>query len=134
MPPSSRWVGALAGLGCLASLTEAAVGGPLYAVMIAILALGFGHALSLTSEIAIVQNVARRRGGLHQASMIGAYRLAERGGMVLGPIIAGTLAAAFGYRGAIVGIGAIVLVSIAVYSVVMIPLGPASGVRRRRTA
>ena len=126
--------GGLAGLGCLASLTEAAVGGPFYAVMIAILALGFGHALSLTSEIAIVQNVARRRGGLHQASMIGAYRLAERGGMVLGPIVAGTLAAGFGYRGAIVGIGAIVLVSIAVYAVVMIPLRHASGVRRGRTA
>ena len=126
--------GALAGLGCLASLTEAALGGPFYAVMIAILALGFGHALSLTSEIAIVQNVARHRGGLHQASMIGAYRLAERGGMVLGPIVAGTLAAGFGYRGAIVGIGAILLVSIAVYAVVMIPLRPASGVRRRRTA
>ena len=126
--------GALAGLGCLASLTEAAVGGPFYAVMIAIIALGFGHALSLSSEIAIVQNVARRRGGLHQASMIGAYRLAERGGMVLGPIVAGTLAAGFGYRGAIVGIGVILLVSIAVYAVVTIPLRPASRVRRSRTA
>ena len=100
----------------------------------AILALGFGHALSLTSEIAIVQNVARRLGGLHQASMIGAYRLAERGGMVLGPIIAGALAAAFGYRGAIVGIGVIVLVSTALYAIAMNLALRGSGTPRRTSA
>ena len=121
--------GMLAGLGCLASLSEVAVGGPFNAVLIAILALGFGHALSLTSEIAIVQNVARRRGGLHQASMISAYRLAERAGLVLGPIVAGVLAATFGYQGAIVGIGVILLVSTTLYVIAMNPLRPASGMR-----
>ena len=121
--------GMLAGLGCLASLSEVAVGGPFNAVLIAILALGFGHALSLTSEIAIVQNVARRRGGLHQASIISAYRLAERAGLVLGPIVAGVLAATFGYQGAIVGIGVILLVSTTLYVIAMNPLRPASGMR-----
>ena len=111
--------GLVAGLGCLASLTEAAVGGPSNAVIIAILALGIGHALSLTSQIAIVQEVASFHGGLGQASVIGAYRLMERAGMVLGPVVAGALAASFGYRGAIVGIGVIVLVSIALYMLVM---------------
>ncbi|MCY4467772.1 MAG: MFS transporter, partial [Thiotrichales bacterium] len=119
--------GVLAGLGCLASLAENAIGGPFNAVLVAILALGFGHALSLTSEIALVQNVARRRGDLHQASMISAYRLAERAGMVLGPIVAGTLATRFGYQGAIVGIGVILLVSTALYVIAMNPLRPASG-------
>ena len=111
--------GLLAGLGCLASLSVSAVGGPSNAVMIAILALGFGHALSLTSQIAIVQEIASYHGGLGQASVIGAYRLVERAGMALGPIVAGALAAAFGYQGAIVGIGVIVLASIAMYMVVM---------------
>ena len=124
----------LAGLGCLATLSDSAIGGAFIAVLIAILALGFGHALSLTSEIAIVQNVARLRGGLHQPSMIGAYRLAERGGMVLGPIVAGMLAAAFGYRGAIVGIGVIVLVCAALYAVAMSLLRPESGAQRRTVA
>ena len=126
--------GVLAGLGCLASLSETAIGDGFNAVLVAILALGLGHALSLTSEVAIVQDVARRRGGLHQASMISAYRLAERGGMVLGPIVAGMLAANFGYRGAIVGIGVILLVSTAIYIVAMNPLRPASGMRRRGIA
>ena len=123
--------GLLAGLGCLASLIAPAVGGAFNAVLVTILALGFGHALSLASEFAIVQNIARRRGGLHQASMISAYRLAERGGLVLGPIVAGTLAARFGYQGAIVGIGVLLLVSIALYTIVVNPLRPESSVRRR---
>ena len=111
--------GLLAGLGCLASLVEGAVGGPSNGVMIAILALGFGHALALTSQIAIVQEVASLHQGIGQASAMGAYRLVERAGMVLGPIVAAALAASFGYRGAIVGIGIIVLVCIAAYAIVI---------------
>ena len=126
--------GLLAGLGCLASLSVTSVGGPSNAVMIAILALGFGHALSLTSQIAIVQEIASYHGGLGQASVIGAYRLVERAGMVLGPIVAGALAASFGYQGAIVGIGVIVLASIAMYMVVMQFSRSASLTRRREMA
>ena len=126
--------GLLAGLGCLASLSVATVGGPSNAVMIAILALGFGHALSLTSQIAIVQEIASFHGGLGQASVIGAYRLVERVGMVLGPIVAAGLAAAYGYQGAIVGIGVIVLVSIALYMVVMNMSRSAPSAHRREMA
>ena len=98
------------------------------------LALGVGHALSLTSQIAIVQEVASYHGGLGQASVIGAYRLVERAGMVLGPVVAGTLAASFGYQGAIVGIGVIVLVSIALYMLVMNLSRSASPMRRSEVA
>ena len=111
--------GFLAGLGCLASLFEGAVGGAENAVLIAILALGFGHALALTSQIAIVQEVASLHRGIGQASAIGAYRLVERAGMVLGPIVAAGLAASAGYRGAIIGIGVIVLVCIVLYAIVI---------------
>ena len=126
--------GVLAGLGCLASLSETAVGGPSNAVLIAILALGFGHGLSLTSQIAIVQAVAGHHGGLGQASIIGTYRLVERAGMVLGPIVAGVLAAGFGYQGAIVGIGVIVLVSTAMYMLVMNLSRTGSVVKRSKIA
>ena len=112
--------GALAGLGCLASLFEGGVGGASNAVGIAILALGVGHALSLTSQLAIVQEAAERHpDGLGQASAISAYRLVERAGMILGPIVAAMFASVFGYQGAIVGIGAIVLVSIVLYMLMM---------------
>ena len=126
--------GVLAGLGCLASLSDTTVGGASNAVMIAILALGFGHALSLASQMAIVQEVASRHHRLGQASVIGAYRLVERAGMVLGPIVAGALAAKFGYQGAIVGIGVIVLVCIVLYMLVMSLSGSASHMRRSKVA
>ena len=127
--------GMLAGLGCLASLSDTAVGGASNAVLIAILALGVGHALSLASQLAIVQEVAGRHHGLGQASIIGAYRLVERAGMVLGPVVAGVLAANFGYQGAIVGIGIIVLVCIALYMIVMYLSGsPSSAVPRNEIA
>ena len=111
--------GIVAGLGCVASLVDSAVGGPESAVLIAILALGFGHALALTSQIAIVQEVASRYRVIGQASIIGVYRLVERLGMVLGPIVAGGLAASFGYRGAIIGIGVIVVICILLYMIVI---------------
>ena len=126
--------GLLAGLGCLASLSDATFGGPSNAVVIAIVALGFGHALSLTSQITIVQEVASHHGGLGQASVIGAYRLMERAGMVLGPVVAGALAAGFGYQGAIVGIGVIVLVCIAAYMLMMSLSRNASTMRRSEIA
>ena len=127
--------GALAGLGCLASLFEGAVGGASNAVMIAILALGVGHALSLTSQLAIVQEaVVRHPGDLGKASAISAYRLVERAGMILGPIVAATFAAAFGYQGAIVGIGAIVLVSIVLYALLMSLSGNVSRLQRSKAA
>ena len=127
--------GALAGLGCLASLYESVAGGASGAVVIAIVALGVGHALSLTSQLAIVQNVADHyRGGLGRASVIGVYRLVERTGMILGPIVAGALAAGFGYRGAVIGIGAIVLAATAVYAVMMSLPGRASSLREREAA
>ena len=126
--------GMLAGLGCLASLSDSVVGGASNAVMVAILALGVGHALSLASQLAIVQEVASRHHGLGQASIIGAYRLVERAGMVLGPVVAGVLAAKFGYQGAIVGIGVIVLTSIALYMIVMNLSRSPSAARRREIA
>ena len=112
--------GALAGLGCLAALFESALGGPVEAVIVAILALGGGHALSLTSQLAIIQEVAERhRNVVGQATVIGAYRMIERAGLVIGPIAAAAFAAGFGYRGAMIGIGVVVLASVGLYAVLM---------------
>ena len=126
--------GVLAGLGCLSGLSVTSVGGASNAVMIAILALGIGHALSLASQLAIVQEAASRQHALGQASLIGAYRLVERAGMVLGPVIAGVLAANFGYQGAMIGIGVIVLVSIGLYIIVMHLSGGVSATPRSEIA
>ena len=126
--------GMVAGLGCVVNLVDGAFGGPEGAVLIAILALGFGHALALTSQIAIVQEIASRHRNIGQASVIGAYRLVERLGMVLGPVVAGGLAASFGYQGAIVGIGVIVVVCILLYAIVIYLSRGAPAMRRSEMA
>ena len=110
--------GMLASFGCLVNLLDEVIGNPSNAVMIAIAAVGVGHSLALTSQTAIVQAVTSLHKDIGQASAIGAYRLVERTGMVLGPIIAAALAASFGYHGAIVGMGIIVLVSSILYTIV----------------
>lgn len=127
--------GVVAALGCFAGLAPNAFGGPTTAVVIAIIALGIGHALSLSSQLALIQQVAERyRDALGQASVIGAYRMVERAGLVLGPIVAGTLALQFGYRGAIIGIGFLVLVLIIAYAVVMAMTSEESSPMESRTA
>ena len=113
--------GTIAGLGCIVSLFADSIGSASNAVLIAILTLGFGHALALTSQNAIIQQVAQRyRGTIGRASVISAYRLVERFGMVIGPLIAVALISAFGYRGAIAGFGCIVLGLIALYLIVTV--------------
>ena len=112
--------GAVAGLGCLSVFVDDFVGGATSAVVVAIVALGVSHALSLTSQLAIVLEVADPlRGAMGPASVIGAYRLLERAGIMVGPIVAATLASSFGYRGAVIGIGLIVLGFLALYLIAM---------------
>ncbi len=100
----------VAGLGCVAALLSNVYVDPTTAVVLAIASLGVGHALTLTSQNSIIQQVAERyRYTLGRASVIGAYRLCERLGMVAGPLIAVALIAGFGYVGAIVGFGVILI-------------------------
>lgn len=104
--------GLIAGLGCIfgavAVSGSASVDAATTGVVAAIIALGVGHALCFTSQLALVQRAAAARGEeIGQASVIGAYRLIERLGTVLGPIIAGGFATALGYQNAMIGVGAV---------------------------
>ncbi len=100
----------IAGAGCIAALLTNYHGNASFAVVLAIGSLGVGHALTLTSQNSIIQQVAERyRDTLGRASVVGAYRLCERIGMVIGPLVAVALITAFGYQGAIVGFGVILL-------------------------
>ena len=110
---------AIAGFGCIASLFSDVAGDAAYLVILAIIALGVSHGFTLTSQASLIQQVAERhRNTLGRASVIGAYRLCERFGMVLGPMVAVALITAFGYKGAIVGFGVILLVLISLFVVI----------------
>ncbi|MGI9311711.1 MAG: MFS transporter, partial [bacterium] len=109
--------GALAGIGCVVALFQDAVGGgAVVAVVIAVVAFGLGHAVAITSQLTIAQKVADSYADtMGRASVVSAFRLVERGGFVLGPLVAGALVTGFGYQGAMVGIGLAILAAVSVY-------------------
>lgn len=66
-------------------------------VAIGVLALGAGHALSISSQLSLVALVCEREIVLHGASgVFGFFRFVERLGAALGPLAAGILTAFFG--------------------------------------
>ena len=110
----------LAGLGCM--MVHPAVGIPNanVAAVIAILCLGVGHALSLSPQLAIVQEAAERfQGAIGTASAISAYRIVERAGLIFGPVVAAPLAIAFGLEVAIAGIGLITIAFVPLFLITM---------------
>ena len=109
---------AITGLGCIASLFTNFFAHPVHAVSLAIIALGVGHALTLPSQNSIIQQVAEQyHHTLGRATVVATYRLCERIGMVLGPLIAVGLVTAFGYQGAIVGFGIALIGLVGLYIV-----------------
>lgn len=113
--------GAFAGLGCIASIFTNQIGiNDTGTVVTAILALGFGHALTLTSQNALILQVAEAHANtMGRASVVSTYRLFERLGMVIGPLVAVMLIGTLGYRGAIAGFGVIILGLILLFLIVM---------------
>lgn len=66
-------------------------------VAIGVLALGLGHALSISSQLSLVSLVCEKEMALHGASSVfGFFRFVERLGAALGPLAAGILTAFFG--------------------------------------
>ena len=100
----------LTGFGCVVVHPAVGIPNANVAAAFAILCLGIGHALSLTSQLAMVQESAIRfQGAIGATSAISAYRVIERLGMVLGPLVAAPLAIMFDLDVAIAGIGMITL-------------------------
>jgi MFS family permease len=92
-------------------------------VAAAILLLGVGHAIGVSPQLALVTDYCKDAvNQVGQATTTGIFRLIERLGNVLGPIVAGVLISAFGFKGAFYGIGLITLASSIVFTVVLLAL------------
>jgi len=83
------------------------------AVMIAaILILGIAQALSVTPQLVMVPNACREEcRQIGQGSVLGFFRLFERLGSALGPALAASLMGSFGFSGACLAIGAMLIVA-----------------------
>ena len=96
------------GLGGLA-LT---MSGGSWAVLVLICTLGIGQALSIASQSALVADHCHeeiQRFG--SDAVYGVYRLLERLGNALGPLLASVLVIYYGYQGALIGIGLLLTLS-----------------------
>ena len=96
----------VSGLGAVLMLAGSGVGW----VFTAIVLVGIGQSLSMAAQSALVtercpDDVAR----MGEHTVYGVYRLLERLGNALGPMIAGTLALHYGYRTGFVAIGMVVM-------------------------
>jgi MFS family permease len=97
---------ALSGVGGLLLL---AGGGTLW-VWAAILLIGFGQSLSMSAQSALVgEHCTEEVEKMGEPAVYGVYRLLERLGNALGPVLAGVLVLNFGYRSSFAVIGAMAL-------------------------
>jgi len=102
--------GAIAGLGSLAFLFLD--GMP--ALLLAVIALGVGQTLATAPTFALALGAGHRSVAvLGQPGVLAAMRVIERTGSVIGPLLAGTLLAAFGFQATLAIIGGIVAVAAA---------------------
>jgi predicted MFS family arabinose efflux permease len=71
-------------------------------VLISVVSLGLAHAFNNATQLALVPEVCRAEcERIGRSSVFAIYRLLERGGSVLGPVIAAALAERFGYQQAL---------------------------------
>jgi predicted MFS family arabinose efflux permease len=94
----------IAGLSLIASLLADGMAG----MLIAVAGLGVGQAFSLAAQSTLVtEYAAEETEWLGRTTVLSIFRLVERLGAVIGPLIAGVLLVAFGARDAIAILGAI---------------------------
>ncbi len=74
-----------------------------------LLGLGLGQALSITPQSALVADLARSDGGTQEAAVLGLFRLTERGGSAIGPLLGAWLLPLAGFGPALAAIGALVV-------------------------
>ncbi|KAF0815371.1 putative MFS-type transporter YcaD [Andreprevotia sp. IGB-42] len=79
-------------------------------VLISITCLGIAHAVGVSPQLALVGDYCKDAvEEMGQATTTGIFRLMERLGNVLGPLIAGALIASYGFKGAFYGVGLLIL-------------------------
>lgn len=94
--------GLVGGAGTLAILQDPGVPG----ILAGIAALGVAHALNNATQLALVPEVCRTEcDRMGESSVFAVYRLLERGGSVIGPLLAAAVADRFGIQAALVALG-----------------------------
>jgi len=93
--------GLVAGLGGLVVLADP---GDVYVLGVMLFLLGLGQSMSIASQSALVGEFGQRL-AVNESSLYGIFRLVERAGNALGPIVAGALLGLYGFSTTVVMIG-----------------------------
>ncbi|CAK0742590.1 Arabinose efflux permease family protein [Azospirillaceae bacterium] len=73
------------------------------AVLASIIAIGMAHALNNATQLALAPEVSQKEcASIGVSTMFSFYRLIERGGAIIGPIVSATLASFYGYNQSII--------------------------------
>ncbi len=126
--PEARFVAAGLALSGLAGLAMALPLG-LFSPLLLVLLLGVGQALSISPQAAMVAEVCRDEiRTLGQSAVYGIYRMGERFGNALGPLLAAALLEWAGFQTAFVAIGAALLLCAAAFALVFLRPPPGAPV------
>ncbi|MBN8918801.1 MAG: MFS transporter [Rhizobiales bacterium] len=95
--------GLVSGIGAMAVLLHPSVA----LIVVALVALGWGQAMSIASQSALVADTATSMGAGRAAGVLGLFRLVERSGNAAGPASAGFLLSTLGFASATGFLGAV---------------------------
>lgn len=105
--------GIIAGLGLAAVGTVPGTPG----VLLAVAALGLGHATAIAPQLSLVTGIAAaERERLGETTVLAIFRLAERGGNIVGPLVMAGLVGSLGPTGGIAALGYAVAAAAAAYA------------------
>ncbi|MCG5234488.1 MFS transporter [Xanthobacter oligotrophicus] len=102
----------VSGLGAMAMVLNPSIA----FIVVALVALGYGQAMSIASQSALVADTASSLGGGRAAGVLGLFRLVERSGNAAGPASAGFLMATIGFAAATTLIGTVVVAGAALFA------------------
>ena len=113
--------GILSGLGLIITASGDLFGGVTIAVLISIITVGIGHSFIISSQNAIVQEIAHSyRSEIGMPMVLGICRLIDRLGMVIGPILAAVLISKLSYTSVISSIGGFVIFTALLFWMIII--------------
>ena len=119
--------GFMTALSCLAILTSNSTP----AVLLAVAGIGLSHAMSLPNQLAIIQEIGEEQ-NLPRASVMSGYRLLERIGTVIGPIIVGLLLLTVDHQQTMAAMG--VMVGLSTFAFLALMLSIKLRARKQETA
>jgi MFS family permease len=98
-----------------------------YGIVLGVLCLGIAHAVGVSSQLALVGEYCKDAvQQIGQATTTGIFRLLERIGNILGPIVVGLLVAFFDYKGAFYGVALLTFVTTSLFTVLLVKFNRSS--------